>query len=145
MKRTGSAVKRGEKRALKQTHKLAWESTAFHVINYQLERNARSHADLLTTQTQFLPTNSGISKAKDEAGNEIEILQEFTTANGLRLVDSAQIEDNTDAFSFLFSCQSHPKPFRCSIEPRNASAASLIRSVLVEHPYDRDDSKKVHA
>lgn len=33
-----------------------------------------------------------ISKAKDEFGNDVEVLREFTTANGLRLVATNQIE-----------------------------------------------------
>ncbi|KLO09947.1 cytochrome P450 [Schizopora paradoxa] len=62
-----------------------------------------------------------VSKAEDELGKEVEIQPEFTTANGL----------------------SHPKSFRCSILPRSENAAELIQSVLIDHPYDRDDSKKI--
>jgi len=62
-----------------------------------------------------------ISKVKDEFGNDVELHNEYTTASGL----------------------SHPKPFRCTIAPRSENVKALVRSVLIEHPYDRDDSKKI--
>ncbi|KLO09949.1 cytochrome P450 [Schizopora paradoxa] len=62
-----------------------------------------------------------ISKAKDEFGNDVKVDIDYSTASGT----------------------SHPKPFKCSITPRSENAASLVRSVLIEHPFDRDDSKKL--
>jgi len=60
-----------------------------------------------------------ISKAKDEFGNDVEALTEYTKGH------------------------SHPKPFRYSIVPRSENFEALVRNVLHEHPHDRDDSKKI--
>ncbi|KAI5118225.1 hypothetical protein M0805_000721 [Coniferiporia weirii] len=35
---------------------------------------------------------------------------------------------------------SHPSPFKCIIEPRDAQAVSLVRSVLEEHPFESGDA-----
>ena len=58
-----------------------------------------------------------ISKAV-ENGKEIEPVVEFTSGT-----------------------ISHPKPFRTSIKPRSPEHEALIRSLLVDHPWEESDAK----
>ena len=36
---------------------------------------------------------------------------------------------------------SHPEPFKTSIKPRSSEHEALIRSVLVDHPWEESDAK----
>ena len=79
-----------------------------------------------------------ISKAKDENGNIIEPVCEYT-AGLLRQVYSSTTSVNCPVN--LFVRNSHPKPFKCSVTPRSENAVSLIKSILEEHPFDPTDSE----
>jgi len=59
-----------------------------------------------------------VSKAKDEFGQDIEPIVEYTSG----LI-------------------SHPKPFKCSLSPRSEHAIALVRSVVEEHPFVEGDSE----
>ena len=79
-----------------------------------------------------------ISKAKDENGNIIEPVCEYT-AGLLRQVYSSTASGNCRANSLVRT--SHPKPFKCSVTPRSENAVSLIKSIVEEHPFDPTDSE----
>ncbi|KAH8111221.1 cytochrome P450 oxidoreductase OrdA-like protein, partial [Phellopilus nigrolimitatus] len=59
-----------------------------------------------------------ISRAKDASGREIVPNHEYSPG----LI-------------------SHPKPFECSIEPRDENSVMLIRAVLEEHPFEKGDAE----
>lgn len=84
-----------------------------------------------------------ITKAKDASGREIDPIHEslpglIRWANVVLILLSIPIRSHWSS-SLAWWC-SFPKPFQCSITPRSEKAATLIRTVLDEHPFEKGDS-----
>lgn len=80
-----------------------------------------------------------IAKARDEGGNEIEPLCDYTPGI-VRYVRSSDL-----LFSFFLSYFalrfSHPRPFKCSILPRSEKAIFLVQFALEENPLEKGDGE----
>lgn len=81
-----------------------------------------------------------ISKAKDESGQEIEPVHEYTPGL-LRQVLRVSSGKFGKLIGGAWLINSNPKPFKCSMRPRSEHAIALIRSVEEEHPFKTGDSE----
>lgn len=84
-----------------------------------------------------------ISKFKDEQGNVVEPVYEYTP--GIIRHDPT-VSLPVICFvliSFVSVACSHPKPFKCSITPRSAKHADFIRALEKELPKDTSDADKL--
>ena len=78
-----------------------------------------------------------INKDKDGAGNDIEMLHEYspgaTRCVGLRVDWQAPLT--------VFFDNSHPRAFPCNVSPRSEKAANLIRSASDDLPPEKGDGE----
>jgi len=71
----------------------------------------------------------------------LTIAQSLAVFNMSKVVENGkEIEPDVE---FSPGVVSHPAPYRTSIKPRSPEHEALIRSVLVEHPYEEGDSKSL--
>lgn len=76
-------------------------------------------------------------KVCDESGNEVTPPAEYD--NGFVWCDA--VFARTSDYMLTYSLPSFPKYFPCSIVPRSKKSEALIRSVEIEHPYEKSDSE----
>lgn len=81
-----------------------------------------------------------ITKAKDESGQIIEPVAEFSPGllGYVGLYNSTTEEMLMTRFDPL---KSHPSPFKSSVTPRSEQAIALVRSVVEEYPFVEGDSE----
>ena len=69
----------------------------------------------------------------------------LTIAQSLAVFDISKAVENgkevEPIVEFTPGTISHPAPFRTSIKPRSPEHEALIRSVLVDHPWEESDAK----
>ena len=91
-----------------------------------------AEASLFLAVTMSLATFN-ISKAHDEDGNTIEPEIEWVPAAIWYDEIFALLSDSLVLMTQICTYCSHPKPFKCKIEPRSAQAAELVRNAIAEH------------
>lgn len=69
----------------------------------------------------------------------------LTIAQSLAVFDISKVVENgkevEPIVEFTPGTISHPVPFRTSIKPRSPDHEALIRSILVDHPWEESDAK----
>lgn len=76
-----------------------------------------------------------VHRAKDPLGKDLDPNIEFATGIIRFEFSFTQVNQN------VLCPSSRPKDFVCSISPRSAKAAALIRSVEVEHPFEKSNAE----
>lgn len=81
-----------------------------------------------------------ISKAKDESGQIIEPVAEFSPGLlGYVVLYNSMVEEML--VTHVKPYKSHPSPFKSSVTPRSEQAVALVRSVVEEYPFVEGDSE----
>jgi hypothetical protein len=84
-----------------------------------------------------------ISKARDEAGNEI--IPEIKFGNDIITYVLVKIHLSIVELTFTTELSSCSEKFPCSITVRSDRGALVINSVEAEHPYEPSDAKELAA